>query len=164
MDHVLKFTFLERLLRIIVWLVEQTYLHQSRRIIFNQIRFNGITITGEIKTMELREGQEFTVSAALETAAGHAAAFQAGTAVWESSDPSVASVEVDPNKELQAVVKGLDGSNNGSALITFSVDGDPDADETRDILGTLDAVCTQGEAVVVELTAGPVSDSGAPTE
>jgi hypothetical protein len=43
-------------------------------------------------------------------------------------------------------------------VITFRADGDPDADQTRDLVGTLDVVVTQGEAVVVELSAGAPAD------
>lgn len=107
---------------------------------------------------ELREGQQFTVTAILKTADGHPASYEKGSAKWESSDESVATVEVNPDNELESTVKGVDGSNNGSAVITFRADGDPDADQTRDLVATLDVVVTQGEAVVSELSAGTPSD------
>lgn len=152
-----------RLLSVIVFLTEKAFnlppvSCDDVNVFFNQVRLDGLIIKGEIEMAELREGQQFTVTAAFKTAAGHPASYQAGTAMWASSDPSIASVEANPENELEATVKGVDGSNNGAALITFTADGDPDADETRDLVGTLDVVVTQGEAVVAELTPGPASD------
>lgn len=112
--------------------------------------------------MEIREGQQFDIEAKPQTASGHPAAYQEGSATFESSNPDVVSVTQHEDNPLKATVKGLDGSNADSALITFRADGDPDADETRDLVGTLDVTCSQGEAVVVALEAGPVSDSEAP--
>lgn len=126
---------------------------------FAEVHGNGLILKGEIKVMELREGQQVTVSAELKTKGGNPAAYDEGTASWESSDESIATVEVNPENELEATVKGVDGSDNGSAVITFRVDGDPDEDENREIIGTLDVVVTQGEATVVELKTGAVSDT-----
>ncbi len=109
--------------------------------------------------MELREGQQVVVTASLKTSAGHDAAYQTGTAVWTSSDNALATVTVSPDNELSATVVGVDGSVNGSAVITLNLDGDPDADEVRDIVGTLAITVTQGEATVVELTAGTPTDT-----
>lgn len=108
---------------------------------------------------ELREGQQFGVTASLKTAAGHNAAYQTGSATWESSDENIASVEVNPDNELEATVRGLDGSNSDAVVITFRADGDPDDDEVRDLVATLDVVVTQGEAVVSELVAGTPTDT-----
>jgi hypothetical protein len=132
-------------------------------VIFTSARFAGVVITGEISQMELREGQQVPLTAALRTRAGRPAAYEQGSATWGSSDPSIATVTVDPNNELVATVVGVssvgsDGQDNPSAVITFRADGDPDADQTRDLIGTLDVVVTQGEAVVVELSAGAPTD------
>lgn len=122
---------------------------------------NGITIQGDITDMELREGQEFDLEAILRTASGHSATYQEGSASFESSNPDVVGVfpnAAEPDNPLKATIKGLDGSNNGSALIRFHADGDPDG-EVRDIVLTLDVTCSQGEAFVGELSPGPVRDS-----
>lgn len=154
--------FYERILAVILFLVEQLcdieQFPQTYAFI-SSIKFNGVEIQGDLFMAELREGQEFKVSASFKTAVGHDAAYEEGTATWESSDESVATVEANPDKELEAVVKGVDGSSNGSAVITFRADGDPDADQVRDLVATLDVVVTQGEAVVAELTAGTPTDS-----
>ncbi len=154
--------FYERLLCIIVWLCEQ--IEQPHcccrlsKVVFSRVSFNGLTIEGEIDSMELREGQSVVVTATLKTSAGHDAAYEKGTAVWTSSDDALATVTVSPDNELVATVVGVDGSVNGSAVITLNVDGDPDADETKPIIGTIACVITQGEATVVELTAGTPTD------
>lgn len=128
---------------------------------FESVAFNGVTIKGRITNMELREGQQVDLSVALKTASGHPAAYEKGSATWVSSAPDVVSVTVNPDDELKGTAKGLDGSANASALITFQVDGDPDAgpDQQRMIIATLDLVCTQGEATVAEITAGTPVDS-----
>jgi hypothetical protein len=156
--------FYLRLLNLILWLADQVFRLDEVRIrftevIFTQIESNGLVIKGEIKMAELREGQQFTVSAALKTASGGVGKHQEGSEVWESSDPSVAVVEANSSNPLQAFVKGVNGSDNGVAVISFAADGDPDEADTRPIIGTLDVVVTQGEATVVELTAGPAEDA-----
>lgn len=124
----------------------------------SSITTNGITIRGKIKKMELREGQQVEATVSLTTASGHPAVHESGTESWESSDPDIASVTVNANDPLQATIVGVDGSNNGSVLITFRADGDPDADQVRDIVVTGDVVVTQGEAHVGSMTFGPPID------
>jgi len=124
---------------------------------FSQVVSNGVAVKGRIKKMELREGQFVTATVSLKTKAGHDAAYEKGSAKWESSDPAV-GVEVDATNELKATVTGLDGSANTSAVVTFTADGDPDADQTRDVVATIDVVCTTGEAVVAEITTDSPAD------
>lgn len=126
---------------------------------FSELSGQGIRIKGEFSMAELREGQQFDVTVALKTKAGHPAKYQTGTEAWESSNPPVSTVKVDPANPLRATVKGLDGSNNEAVLITFTCDGDPDDDASRDVVATLDVVVTQGEAFVAEATAGPATDT-----
>jgi hypothetical protein len=128
------------------------------RVFFDTITFNGVKTTGEFTMAELREGQQIVASATFKTAAGNPAAYEKGSAKWVSSDPTIASVDVDPNNELSATVKGLNGAANTPVLVTFTADGDPDADQTRDLVATLDIVVTQGEAVVTEIVPGPATD------
>lgn len=125
---------------------------------FSAVHGNGLSFKGDIKIMQLREGQKVTVTASPKTRNGKDAAYETGTARWESSDESIASVEVNPENELEATVIGEDGSGNESAVITFKADGDPDADEERELIGTLDVTVTQGEAVVFDLSVGEVTD------
>lgn len=112
--------------------------------------------------MELREGQRVEATVSLLTSSGHPAAYQAGTEAWQSSDPAAVSVTPHADNPLVADIDGLGGSANATAVVTFTCDGDPDADQSRDIVATLDVVCTQGEAMVAEITTGTPSDIPAP--
>lgn len=107
---------------------------------------------------ELREGQRIRATVALKTKGGNPAAYEKGTEKWGSSDPAVASVTPDAADPLQADVDGLNGANNASVLVTFTADGDPDVDQARDVVATLDVTVTQGEAVVAEISAGAPTD------
>lgn len=129
---------------------------------FALIEGSGVKITGRITNMELREGQSTTASVKLQTASGNPAAYQQGTETWESSDATVVSVEPDLKNPLSARISGLNGSNNAACVVTFSCDGDPDADQTRDIVATLDVVCTQGEAFVASMETTPPVDTLSP--
>lgn len=124
-------------------------------------RFGGIIIKGEIKEMELREGQEVDVKLVLTTRSGRTAQHQEGSAVWESSNPDVATVTVDPTNELVAKIMGVNGEGNQAVVITARVDGDPDG-EVREIVASGDVVVTQGEAFVGELRFASPVDIPAP--
>ena len=136
----------------------------QKRASFASITRNGITVKGDITMAELREGQQIVATVALKTKAGRPAAYQTGTAKWTSSADAVATVTPDPNNELSATIVGVDGSANTPVLVTFTADGDPDADQERDVVATLDIVVTQGEAFVAEITPGAATDvPAAPT-
>ena len=120
---------------------------------------DGITIKGEIEMAELKEGQQFVCTVSLTTKAGNPALYQTGSAAWASSNPSVASVTVDPGNELSATVAGLNGAANTPVLITFTADGDPNAEVVRDVVATLDVVVTQGNAFVASITPGTPTDT-----
>lgn len=130
----------------------------KRKSYFSKVTAYGVTITGEIKNMDLREGQQAKLDVTLKTKAGNPAAYEKGSGKWQSSDDARASVEVDPTNELSATLKGLSGADNTPVLISFTADGDPDADQVRDIVATLDCVVTQGEAFVAEIAAGAPVD------
>lgn len=127
--------------------------HKKRpiRMHFSRVEYNGTVIEGVIKKMELREGKKVLVGVTPKTAGGNSAAYETGSANWESSNSAVVTVEENPENELQAWVTSVDGSKNESVVVTCSLDGDPDADETRDIIATGDFTATQGEATVVSM-------------
>ena len=160
-----KHSFRDCLLELIVYLSKRKF-HlcefDPNRVTayFSTVSHNGVTIKGDIEMAELREGQRIPVSVAFKTANGKPAVYQAGTATFESSDPA-ARFDVDPADELKGYLVGVDGSNNASGTLTFRADGDPDADQVRELVATLDFVVTQGEAVVAEITAGPAEDNPA---
>ncbi len=126
---------------------------------FKSIYFpqTGIKISGVLEMAELKEGQFFTAEVALRTRGGHTAAYQTGSGVWTSSDETVATVEVDSTSELKATITGVDGENNGSAMIEFRADGDP-GEGAMDVIATLAVTVTQGNAVVAEITVGDAQD------
>lgn len=149
----------------LVWLIlkrlNQTSPEQNKTtVVFSSVELpeNKTKINGELKNMELREGKKARITVSLLTAGGNPAAYQTGTEVFESSNPEIVSVTADAENPLQAEIECLDGSQNEAVMITFRADGDPDADETREIVGTLDVIATQGEAVAVEITAEVLPD------
>lgn len=117
-------------------------------------------LVGEFFYMELKEGQTATGSVALRTKAGHPARIEPGSARFTSSDESVVGVTQNPANELEFTIEGLDGSNNESALIEFRADGKI-GEGTKDVVATLDVVCTQGDAVVAEISVNPPTDAAA---
>lgn len=75
---------------------------------------------------------------------------------WEASEPAVASVEVDANNPLKAVVKAV-GAVDDASLVTFTADADM-GDGVVPIIGTLDLVVVAGQAVTAEIVAGAPSE------
>lgn len=130
--------------------------------VFNQIcePDTRLIVRGEIKFMELKEGQQTVVTATPRTRKGHPAQIEPGSATWESSDPAVASVTPDPNNELSATVTGEDGTENESVVITLRADGRAGEGE-RPVIGTLSLVVTAGDATVFDLAAAEPTDAAA---
>jgi hypothetical protein len=127
------------------------------RFVFSEISTDQITVKGELTVMELKEGKKAVLIAVPKTRAGHAAAIQAGSARWTSSDDSVVSVEQDPTNELGAIIRGLDGSKNESVVIELRADGDPGEGDSE-IVGTMAVVCTQGDATTFDLEVASIDD------
>lgn len=133
----------------------------TAKVIFTAATFENFRIIGDIETMELKEGYKADIEVLPKTKAGHAAGIEPGTARFTSSDESIVSVVQDPDNELKATIRGLDGSHNESALVEFRADADK-SEEVREIVATLAVICTQGDAVTAEITAGtPAVDDGA---
>jgi hypothetical protein len=126
-------------------------------ICFSSVLLPENLIEGDIYLMQLKEGQTVPITVSPKTKRGNPAGVEPGSATFESSDPSVVSVTQDPGNPLKATLEALDGSNNESVVITFRADGKV-GDGVRPIVGTLDVVATQGDAVVVEIQTGEVSD------
>lgn len=143
-----------------IWADIRDFLGVKPDAYIGQISAQGLVIRGVIKMAELREGQQLSATVTLKTKSGNPAAYEVGSAVWTSSDPTVATATVDPTNELMANIVGVNGAANTPVLVTFTADGDPDAgpDQVRPVVATLDIVVTQGEAFVAEITAGPATD------
>lgn len=130
---------------------------------FTVFQTDQIKIIGEFTRMELKEGQKVDIEVRPKTARGNVAAIESGSARFVSSDESVVSVTQDPNNELKAVVRGLDGSANESVVVEFRADADR-SENVREIVGTLAVTCTQGDASVIEIEAGTATDDTGESE
>ncbi len=106
----------------------------------------------------LREGQEVEFTVNPVSASGGPGDYEKGSADWTSSDPSVV---VTPNvdNELVAKAKCVDGSVLKAVSVSCHLDGDPDADQVRDILASGTVNVLHGEAVGATMTEGTVVDS-----
>ena len=112
-----------------------------------------IAFTGKNIMAKIRESQApFTVRASVKKANGQPGRIQTGTARWESSDPSVATVEVNPENELEATITpGTNVNNATQILFTGDADLDEGDDQVRELQasGTLELL--EDEAVVADL-------------
>lgn len=131
------------------------------KIVFKRIDFSNNSVMGEISVFELQEGEKAVVTAEPRTANGNPAKYELGSVSWETSDETVMTVTPNPDNELQAEIECIDGSNNETVTITCRLDGDPDADDVRELVGAATGVATQGEATVFALSVKtPQSETG----
>lgn len=107
----------------------------------------------EITMLQMTETQQATVTLAIKDAKGRAAKVD-GVPEWLSSNADVATVNDIAADGLSATVKAV---GPGVCQITVTADSDLGLG-TKHITGFLDVDITGGEAVTVELTAGPVSE------
>ncbi|MDQ3132421.1 MAG: hypothetical protein M3Q99_16865 [Acidobacteriota bacterium] len=154
----------ERILTVICWLVEQWFDDDTAEcdsaMAITRVHFQNerITITGDIKTMQLKESQFVIITAMPKTRSGNQAQIEPGSVRVELTDGDIASFEHPfEGDELKIKVVGEDGSKNGSTLLTLRADGIAGEGE-REIIGTLDIVVTQGDAFVFELQASAPTD------
>lgn len=162
----MKRKFFELLLKVLIWLAVKVFdvdaAFEDEEFVEFAVSVDGIVITGEINEMELREGQQVKLKAVPLTRSGNAATYEAGSARWSVQQPAegdVVSIHPDTENELIAIVRGVNGSFNGAAVVRLEIDGDPDQDQERLLIATADVVVTQGEAFVTSLTTeGGVED------
>jgi hypothetical protein len=107
----------------------------------------------EITMLTLTETQKATLTLAIKDAKGRPAKVD-GVPVWNSSDVNVAIVTDISTDGLSAVVKA---AGPGICQVTATVDADLGTG-VKEITGFLDVNVSGGEAVTVELTAGPVTE------
>jgi len=113
------------------------------RFIFNKVRTGGEIIEGDITKMKKEFGFSTRVEAVPVGPAG--SDYQHGSAVYsiqaQDSDGNDRSADyaltVDPANELAVDIQHS-GTTESTALLTLRADGDPDADETAEAVGTLD--------------------------
>lgn len=140
--------------------------YQMRRpsAIFTGVTFDNLTtIKGVIEMVELKEGQKAKIHVSPRSRHGHSGAIEPGSARFTSSDESVVSVEQNPDNELEATIRGLDGSSNEPVVISFKADGDR-SEGVKEIVGSASVVCTQGDAITFDLEVGPAEDDAEASE
>ncbi len=103
---------------------------------------------------EMKEGQYMEISVSAKTKRGHKAGIEENSATFESSDETIAYVEVNKHNEMKAKIHAI---AVGSALITFRADGKRGVGEKL-IVGLLPIVVTEGDAVVFDISAGEAID------
>ncbi len=125
--------------------------------IFSGVTFDNQKITGDISMLELKEGQKAKIHVSPRSKHGHSGAIEPGSARFTSSDESVVSIEQNPENELEATIRGLDGSGNEAVAIEFKADGDR-SEGVREIVGSVSVICTQGDALTFDLQVGAAED------
>jgi hypothetical protein len=127
------------------------------------IRIGGISILkGRIKKMKAEYGFNLDVEA---TPVG-GAAIEAGSAAWgyaaTDADGNDVSgqflVTPDPDNELKCNLKHDGSQSESTGVLTLRADGDPDADETAPVVGTLDIIVDAPNVTGFELSATPHVD------
>lgn len=138
------------MINILVWWVELTQNVPplpSRKVkfIFTTIREGGSTITGEIKSMKKEFGWSAEFEAVAEGPAG--SDYEHGTEKWavvaadkDGNDRS-GDYAVEPHAENPLRCKVThSGTQESFGALSLSADGDPDADETAPVRGSIDFI------------------------
>lgn len=156
-----------RFLTFIIWLIGKTDNPEQREIkgvIYRLELSDKIIITGDIKMVELREGQKVKGRVKFLTAGGNPAAYEPGSVSATSSDDSVASVTFNElENEVEIEVEGLDGSANESVTIEVRADGKR-GEGVREVVAAGTVIVTQGDAVTASIEFETPFDPTAATE
>lgn len=132
-------------IELIVWLFSFVRPKKRVKFVFYKVRTGGEIVYGDIKKMKKEFGFHSTLNATPEGPAG--SDYEHGTASWgvqaQDADGNDRSSDytltVDPTNELRCDVDHS-GTVESTALVTLRADGDPDADETAPVVGTIDYV------------------------
>lgn len=122
--------------------------------------YAGDLIQGDITKMNLKNDQQFHVTASFTNKQGGPAAIQAGSAVWESTNPGHFTVTPDPNNELSALVKANPQSAGGDeavGIVRLTVDADT-GDGVTPLVAELAVNVIPGDADILSLSAGTPED------
>jgi hypothetical protein len=109
------------------------------------IRYETLTIQGDLIEMNMQVGQEVLLDAAVD------GAFEKGSGVWTSSDPTVVAVAVNPANELEAQASSV---APGTATVTLTLDPDPNNANAATISGSIDITIDAKDATEITITAG----------
>lgn len=132
-------------IELIVWLFSFVRPKKRVKFVFYKVRTGGITVWGDITKMKKEFGFTSTFNGVAEGPVG--SDYEHGTEVWEarfadkdgndrSSDYTVA---VDPSNPLRATISHS-GTQESIGTLELRADGDPDADETAPVRGSVDII------------------------
>lgn len=86
---------------------------------FSKIRIENITVKGDIKDVNIDNLQQVTYTLEAKDRKGNPAKVESVT--WELTNPVVAALEVNPDNQLEATVKGISGTT-GQTLVRATAD------------------------------------------
>lgn len=115
------------------------------------VDYNNVRFKGENMATQIKSGTYLTVSVEWKDKGGNAVPVD-GPTTWESSDPSIATVEVSTGNPLIANVKSV--GPIGTVKIGASADADL-GQGVRTVSCSLDVEVIKGDAVMGEITAAP---------
>lgn len=130
----------------------------KRRLLFTKISVEGIEIKGRINMVKMEPGQSVTFTAEPEDRRGKPAKIEVGSAEWsfvgQDADGNDASSSVtvteNPDNELSATLTSGDTELTGT--LTLRADGDPNQDETVEVIATASIIVAPGNVVAFALT------------
>jgi hypothetical protein len=124
------------------------------RAIFRVVTQDGIVMEGVI-VMEMKVNQEFLCTVAFEDQYGNPAIVDTAP-VWTVDPPGIVTVAPTDSEGLEVMVQSA--TTTGSAQILCKADADLGSGVTE-ITGTLTVVVLPGDAVMVRLNPGDVTDT-----
>lgn len=86
---------------------------------FSKIRIENIIVKGDIKDVNIDNLQQVTYTLEAKDRKGNPAKVESVN--WELTNPVVATLEVNPNNQLEATVKGISGTT-GQTLVRATAD------------------------------------------
>lgn len=93
--------------------------HDKSSFHFSKVRIENITIKGDIKKVNIDFLQQVTYTLEATDRKGNPAKVESVT--WELTDPSIATLEVNPDNQLEATAKGISGVT-GVTLVRATAD------------------------------------------
>lgn len=124
-----------------------------------------LTFEGANLSMNLKNVEQVGLTANFKNKFGGPAQIQQGSAVWTPESATGAfTVEVDPNNELRAILKGNPQSPGGPediGIVRVTVDGNA-GEGVSELVAELAVNITPGDATIFDIQAGAVSEQELP--
>ena len=140
----------KRLAKMLFWMV-----NKARKLNIVLHFEGGYSVGGEQMALTLSVVQQAKLSISAVDAKGNPAPVE--NVVYETSDPQIILVGVDPNDETKAVVAAR---NIGTGQVTVTADADI-GEGTKELMGLLDVEVVAAEAVALAIEAGVPEDQPA---